>query len=43
MGFEDVDASPVKVSRRQFHGIEVNDFAVSVAQTALWIAELQTN
>lgn len=43
MGFEDVNASPVKVSLRQFHGIEINDFAVAVAQTALWIAELQTN
>ena len=32
---------PVKVSPSQFHGIEINDFACSVAQTALWIAELQ--
>ena len=32
---------PIKVSINQFHGIEVNDFAVAVAQTALWIAELQ--
>ncbi|MBR5941464.1 MAG: hypothetical protein IKZ88_09430, partial [Neisseriaceae bacterium] len=24
-----------------FYGIEINDFAVSVAQTALWIAEIQ--
>ena len=31
----------VKVSISQFHGIEVNDFAVSVAKTALWIAEAQ--
>lgn len=42
-GFEDVTESPIKVSLRQFHGIEINDFAVSVAQTALWIAELQAN
>lgn len=33
--------NPVKVSINQFFGIEINDFAVSVAQTALWIAELQ--
>lgn len=31
--------NPIKVSIQQFYGIEVNDFAVSVAQTALWIAE----
>ena len=32
---------PIKVSISQFHGIEINDFAVSVAKTALWIAESQ--
>ena len=31
----------VKVSISQFHGIEINDFAVTVAKTALWIAEAQ--
>ncbi len=31
----------IKVSINQFYGIEINDFAGSVAQTALWIAELQ--
>ena len=31
----------VKVSILQFHGIEINDFAVTVAKTALWIAEAQ--
>lgn len=31
----------VKVNIRQFHGIEINDFACSVARTALWIAEQQ--
>lgn len=31
----------IKVSINQFYGIEINDFACSVAQTALWIAELQ--
>lgn len=33
--------NPVKVSIGQFYGIEINDFAVSVAKTALWIAEAQ--
>jgi type I restriction-modification system DNA methylase subunit len=32
---------PIKVSIHQFYGIEINDFAVSVAKTALWIAEAQ--
>ncbi len=31
----------VKVHIGQFYGIEINDFAVSVAKTALWIAEHQ--
>lgn len=31
----------VKVSIHQFYGVEVNDFAVTVAKTALWIAESQ--
>ncbi len=34
-------ANPIKVSISQFYGIEINDFAVSVAKTALWIAESQ--
>ena len=34
-------ANPVKVSIKQFAGIEINDFAVTVARTALWIAESQ--
>lgn len=33
--------NPIKVSIGQFFGIEINDFAVSVAMTALWIAEAQ--
>ena len=33
--------SPVKVSIHQFYGIEINDFAVEVAKTALWISEAQ--
>ena len=31
----------VKVSIQQFYGIEINDFAVTVATTALWISEAQ--
>lgn len=34
-------ANPIKVSIHQFYGIEINDFAVTVAKTALWIAESQ--
>ena len=34
--------NPIKVSIDQFYGIEINDFAVTVARTALWIAENQT-
>ncbi len=34
-------ADPIKVSINQFYGIEINDFACSVTQTALWIAESQ--
>lgn len=33
--------NPIKVSIHQFYGIEINDFAVTVAKTALWIAESQ--
>jgi hypothetical protein len=32
---------PIQVTVDQFFGIEINDFAVEVAKTALWIAELQ--
>ena len=32
---------PIRVSIGQFYGIEINDFAVTVAKTALWIAESQ--
>lgn len=39
--FSDASFSPIRVSISQFYGIEINDFAVSVAQTALWIAESQ--
>lgn len=39
MGLEGVN--PIKVQIDQFYGIEINDFAVTVAKTALWIAESQ--
>lgn len=35
------DIVPIKVGIGQFYGIEINDFAVTVAKTALWIAESQ--
>ena len=35
------DLNPIQVSINQFYGIEINDFAVAVAKTALWIAESQ--
>lgn len=37
MGYENL----IRVSIKQFYGIEINDFAVTVAKTALWIAESQ--
>ncbi len=37
LGFGDI----IKVNINQFYGIEINDFAVTVAKTALWIAESQ--
>lgn len=40
LGFEG-EHNPIKVSIGQFYGIEINDFATTVAKTALWIAESQ--
>ena len=37
----DAGKNPIKVSINQFYGIEINDFAVTVARTAMWIAESQ--
>lgn len=37
----DLGQDLVKVKLNQFYGVEINDFAVSVAKTALWIAESQ--
>ena len=41
MSFGESMLNPIQVSIAQFHGIEINDFAVTVAKTALWIAESQ--
>ena len=41
VSFGDEHYSPIKVSISQFYVIEINDFAVTVATTALWIAESQ--
>ncbi len=37
LGFDEF----IKVKISQFYGIEINDFAVTVAKTAMWIAESQ--
>ena len=37
----DLFDNPIKVNINQFYGIEINDFAVTVATTALWISEAQ--
>ena len=39
--FSTLHSRLVRVSLSQFRGIEINDFAVKVAKTALWIAENQ--
>jgi len=39
--FGDAVSNHIQVSIGQFYGIEINDFAVTVAKTALWIAEIQ--
>jgi type I restriction-modification system DNA methylase subunit len=41
LGIDEGKTNPIKVSIGQFYGIEINDFAVTVARTALWIAESQ--
>ena len=40
-GFLGGMVNPIRVNLNQFYGIEINDFAVTVASTALWIAEAQ--
>ena len=39
LAFDEVN--PIRVSIHQFYGIEINDFAATVAKSALWIAEAQ--
>ncbi len=39
LGLEEL--TPIKVSLEQFAGIEINDFAVAVAKTSLWIADIK--
>src|SRR5699024_3249105 len=39
ISFGDADWNPIQVSIGQFYGIEINDFAVTAAKTALWLAE----
>ena len=41
IAFGSLEYNPIQVSISQFYGIEINDFAVTVAKTALWIAESQ--
>ncbi len=38
---DSAEFNPIQVSIGQFYGMEINDFAVTVAKTALWIAESQ--
>lgn len=38
---DEYSKNPIKVSIGQFYGIEINDFAVTVANAALWIADIQ--
>ncbi|MBR4384760.1 MAG: N-6 DNA methylase, partial [Selenomonadaceae bacterium] len=37
----EIPADPIKVTPRQFYGIEINDFAVAIARLALWISEIK--
>ena len=39
----DEEEAGKRVSLNQFYGIEINDFAVTVAETALWISRLKAN
>ena len=43
MDYEGIGGSSVLVSLKNFHGIEIEDFACCVARTALWIAEKQAD
>ena len=43
LGFSDDEDRGLRVSLNQFYGIEINDFAVKVAESALWISRLKAN
>ena len=43
ISFDEGLSGDERVSLDQFYGIEINDFAVRVAKTALWIAQLQAD
>lgn len=43
ISFDEGLSNDERVSLDQFYGIEINDFAVRVAKTALWIAQLQAD
>ena len=43
IGLGDEDVIRDRVSLSQFYGIEINDFAVTVAEAALWISRLKAN
>lgn len=43
LGFTDDEDRGRRVSLNQFFGIEINDFAVKVAESALWISRLKAN
>ena len=42
-GAKEDEESGERISLNQFYGIEINDFAVAVAETALWISRLKAN
>ena len=43
LALADEEEAGLRVSLGQFYGIEINDFAVTVAQAALWISRLKAN
>ena len=43
LGFSEDESRGRRVSLNQFYGIEINDFAVKVAESALWISRLKAN
>lgn len=43
LGFSEDEKTGSRVSLNQLYGIELNDFAATVAETALWISRLKAN